>query len=125
MKILIIVSSFLFIFVTNVFSEQTKQTISTAPIGAFGCDCESQLSQSFNDFQSYIIENNLQKLLDNLVDFYNNIESTTAELEAQQITIKQSNNTYKEKVIELEHYLYNLKKQKSILTTSEGLTNSP
>lgn len=110
---------FVLITTSNMFAQQTKQTITTMPILPFICDCDSVLSQSFNGFQEHIINNNLQKLLDNLVDLNNNIEDTTSALESQQEELKKSNNTYKEKVIELEQYLYALKKQKSILTTSE------
>jgi len=122
MKNIIFILLFLIVTTTPIFAQQTKQTIITMPILPFACDCESDLSQAFNGFQKHIIDNNLQKLLDNLVDLYNNIEKTTVELKSQQEELKKSNNIYKEKVVELEHYLYNLEKQKNILSTPEELT---
>lgn len=121
-KTLFVLAVFLF-GASSVFAEQMqKQKIVMEPIGVFACDCEFALNQAFNGFQNYIISSNLQPLLDNLVDLYNSIENTTAEIEAQQAEIQKSNNVYKEKIIELERYLYNLKKQKTILSTGESLT---
>jgi hypothetical protein len=92
----------------------------TSTKATFACVCSSSLTSAFSDFQSHIINDNLNPIYANLNSLNSTIENNIKVLKSKTPVIVKSNTMYLGMIAEVKRYRENLKKELEQLKTESG-----